>query len=127
MGPFSDRAMIFLPLVSDLSLSNDTNEIVTPDVYLDIPTVVSNSDNAVRFYPNPAVDRATMELTVGKAGKASVYIYDITGKVVYTENLGSLTEGVHTHTVDCQSLPHGMYLVNVVIGSQKATSKLVVR
>ena len=104
-----------------------TNEIVTPDVYLDIPTVVSNSDNAVRFYPNPAVDRATMELTVGKAGKVSVYIYDITGKVVYTENLGSLTEGVHTHTVDCQSLPHGMYLVNVVIGSQKATSKLVVR
>ena len=47
-----------------------TNEIVTPDIYLDIPTVASNGDNSVRFYPNPAVDHATMELTVGKAGKA---------------------------------------------------------
>jgi len=104
-----------------------TNEIVTPDIYLDIPTVASSNVNSVRFYPNPVVDNATMELTVGKAGKGTVYIYDITGKVVYTESLGNLTEGVHTHTVNCQSLPHGMYLVNVAIGSQKATSKLIVR
>ena len=108
-------------------VTDHTNEIVTPDVYLDIPTVSSVSDNSVRFYPNPAVDRATMEINVGKAGKASVVIYDLSGKVVYRENLGSLSEGLHTRTVDCQSLPHGMYLVNVVIGSQKATSKLVVR
>ncbi len=68
-----------------------------------------------------------MELTVTNAGKATVYIYDLSGKVVYTENLGTLAEGVYTHTVDCQSLPYGMYLVNVVVGSQKATSKLIVR
>lgn len=104
-----------------------SNEIVTPEIYLDIPTVVSNSTNSVRFYPNPAVDNATMEITLGQAGKATVCIYDITGKVVYTENLGNLTEGVHTRTVNCQSLPHGMYLVNVIVGSQKATSKLIVR
>ena len=103
------------------------NEIVSEDIYLDIPTVASIGDNAVRFYPNPAVDNATMELTIGKAGKTTVYIYDITGKVVYTENLGTLAEGVHTHTINCQTLPHGMYLVNVVVGSQKATSKLIVR
>ena len=104
-----------------------SNEIVPPDVYLGIPSVVSNGQNAVRFYPNPAVDRATMELTVANAGKATVYIYDLSGKVVYTENLGTLAEGVYTHTVDCQALPYGMYLVNVVVGSQKATSKLIVR
>ena len=104
-----------------------SNEIVPPDVYLGIPSVVSKGQNAVRFYPNPAVDRATMELTVANAGKATVYIYDLSGKVVYTENLGTLAEGVYTHTVDCQALPYGMYLVNVVVGSQKATSKLIVR
>ena len=104
-----------------------TNEIVPPEIYLDIPSVSSVGDNSVRFYPNPAVDRSTMEITVGKAGKAVVRIYDLSGKLVFSESLGTLTEGVHTRTVDCQALPHGMYLVNVVVGSQRATSKLVVR
>ena len=103
------------------------NEIVPPELYLDIPSVSSVGENSVRFYPNPAVDRSTMEITVGKPGKATVRIYDLSGKLVYSESLGTLAEGVHTRTVDCQALPHGMYLVNVVVGSQKATSKLVVR
>ena len=104
-----------------------TNEIVTPDIYLDIPSVSTIGDNSVRFYPNPAVNRSTMELTVGKAGKATMRIYDLSGRMVYSESLGTLSEGVHTRTIDCQALPHGMYLVNVVVGSQKATSKLIVR
>ena len=104
-----------------------TNEIVPPEIYLDVPSVASVGNNSVRFYPNPAIDRSTMEITVGKAGKATMRIYDLTGKMVYSESLGNLTEGVHTRTVDCQALPHGMYLVNVVVGSQRATSKLIVR
>lgn len=107
-----------------------TNEIVNPEDYegeLDIPTITSNGDNTVRFYPNPAVSNATMELTVLNAGNAIVRIYDINGKVVYSENMGRLGEGVYTRNINCQNLPNGMYLVNVVVGGQRATSKLIVR
>ena len=107
-----------------------TNEIVDPEDYaedLDIPTIANVGDNAVRFYPNPAIDNATMELTVVQPGNAVVRIYDLSGKVVYTENMGRVAEGVHTRTIDCQQLQRGMYLVNVTIGGQKATSKLIVR
>lgn len=108
-------------------VTDHENEIVTEEEYLDIPTVASYGDNTVRFYPNPAVDNATMELNIAKAGNAIVKIYDLTGKVVYSENLGRLAEGVQTRTIDCQRFQHGMYLVNVVINGQKATSKLIVR
>ena len=107
-----------------------TNEIVDPEDYaeeLDIPSIANMGENAVRFYPNPAVDNATMELTVAKAGNAVVRVYDLAGKVVYTENMGRVAEGVHTRTIDCSSLQHGMYLVNVIVGGQKATAKLIVR
>lgn len=104
-----------------------TNEIVTPDIYLGVPTVNGNSDNSVRFYPNPAVDNATMELNIAKAGNATLVIYDLTGKVVMRQQLGRLAEGVHTSTISCQGLQHGMYLVNVIVGGQKATSKLIVK
>ena len=66
-------------------------------------------------------------MTVAKAGNAVVRVYDLAGKVVYTENMGRVDEGVHTRTIDCQNLQHGMYLVNVVVGGQKATAKLIVR
>ena len=104
-----------------------TNEILPREVFEDIPTLVSNGDNQVRVYPNPAVDQATLELTVAKAGNVVVKVYDLSGKVAYTENLGRLVEGIHTHAINCQNLRHGMYLVNVIVGGQKATSKLVVR
>ena len=107
-----------------------TNEIVDPEDYaedLDIPTIANVGDNAVRFYPNPAVSSATMELTVSQPGNAVVRIYDLAGKVVYTENMGHVAEGVHTRTIDCQQLQRGMYLVNVSVNGQKATSKLIVR
>ena len=107
-----------------------TNEIVDPEDYegtLDIPSIASTGNNAVRFYPNPAVSNATMEINVTNAGNALVRIYDINGKAVYSENLGHLGEGVYTRNINCQNLPKGMYLVNVIIGGQRATSKLVVR
>ena len=111
-------------------VTDHTNEIVNPEDYgseLDIPSVSSYGDNSVRFYPNPAVDNATMELTVSRPGNAVVRIFDLTGKLVYTENMGRIAEGVHTRTINCQNLMRGMYLVNVVVGGQKATSKLIVR
>ena len=109
---------------------NHTNEIVDPEDYegtLDIPAVASTGNNAVRFYPNPAVNEATMEIAVVNAGDAVVRIYDINGKAVISENLGHLGEGTYTRNINCQNLPKGMYLVNVVINGQRATSKLIVR
>lgn len=108
-------------------VTDHANEIVTPDIYLGVPTVANNGLNTVRCYPNPAVDNATLELNIAQAGNATVVLYDLTGKVVLTEKLGKLAEGIHTHSINCQNLQHGMYLVNVLVGGQKATSKLIVR
>lgn len=106
---------------------NHENEILDPRDYTGIPTVTDNSDNVLRFYPNPVVDNVTMELSVVHAGKGMVKVYDLTGKAVMTENLGTLTEGVYTRTFDLQRLQSGMYLVNVVVGGQVSTSKLIVK
>ena len=106
---------------------NHENEILDNSDFNGIPVVEGNGDNVLRFYPNPAVDNVTMELSVVHAGKAVVKVYDLTGKAVMTENLGTLGEGAHTRTLDCSRLRSGMYLVNVVVGGQVSTSKLIVR
>lgn len=90
-------------------------------------TTVDNGENSVSVYPNPAVDRVTVDLAVVNAGNAIVKIYDVNGKLVHTETLGYLSEGQHQYSLDCRKFSHGMYLLNINIGKESATSKLIVR
>ena len=90
-------------------------------------TTVDNGENSVSVYPNPAVDRVTVDLAVVNAGNAIVKIYDVNGKLVHTETLGYLSEGQHQYSLDCRKFSHGMYLLNINIGKESATSKLIGR
>jgi len=108
-------------------VTDHENEILDPRGVLDIPSVVATGDNKVHFYPNPASESTTMQLTVVTPGKAVVNIFDLSGRLVMTKELGRVAEGSNDYTVDCSTLARGMYLVNVLVGDTKATSKLVVR
>ena len=90
-------------------------------------TTVDKGDNKISIYPNPAIDNATLELTVVDAGNAVMKIYDINGKLIYSERMGNLNEGLHRYSIDCSKFQHGIYLMNVTIGNYTATSKLIVR
>lgn len=103
------------------------NEIVDSSDFVDIPRVRTVGSNKVSIYPNPAVGFTNVELTVGHAGNAQVRIYDLNGKLVMNQNWGPVSEGTTTRQIDCQNFQHGMYLINVTVGRETATSKLVVR
>ncbi len=102
------------------------NEICNEEDWLGI-TNVDNGENRMSIYPNPAADHATIDLAIVNGGNAVVKIYDITGKMVHSEKLGYLGEGGHQYSINCSMFKHGIYLVNVNIGKESATSKLIVR
>lgn len=90
-------------------------------------TTVDKGENHAKVYPNPATVNATLELSVANAGNAAIRIYDVNGRLVHSQNLGYVSEGVHNYSLDCQKFSHGIYLVNIHIGGTTATSKLIVR
>ncbi len=105
----------------DKSFVNDTlNEV-------GITEVEPENIGAVRIYPNPAASYTNVELQVANTTDATVRVFDMSGKVVYTKSLENLTAGVHTEAINCQGLQKGVYLINVVTDSQMMTSKLVVK
>ena len=124
IGTFGRGVFMDTAFVTDF-----TNEVVdSTDYYVGIrPVLTSNGMNSVRLYPNPAKVRATMEMTIANSGNAILKVYDLGGKTVVNENLGTLSEGVHSHTIDCSYLPKGMYLVNLIVGNESAAAKLLVR
>lgn len=107
-------------------VTDHVNEVADSSDFAGI-TNVDKGDNKISVYPNPAADHATIDIAVAQAGKAMLKIYDINGKLVKVADLGYLTEGLHSYTIDCNGLYRGMYLVNLNFGQQTATSKLIVR
>lgn len=107
-------------------VTDHVNEIVDSNYWTGISNVTMGTNN-VRIYPNPASDRATLDITITNDAAAVVNVYDLSGRLVYTKNLGHLATGTYSHQINCSNFSKGMYLVNVVAGKQVAASKLIVR
>jgi hypothetical protein len=112
----------------DMKYVTDTNNNVIDSNLLAIPEVVAAPGKAsVSIYPNPASSQATVDINLSENTNTMVRVFDMSGKVVFTENLGRIDAGNHRTQINCQKLRKGIYIVNVVSGKSTATSKLVVR
>ena len=112
----------------DTSLVTDpVNEICNPEDFLDIPRVNNVGLNSVSVYPNPVSGNAHLALTATEAGRATLRIYDLNGRVITNRDLGYAVEGEQVYTISTDGLSKGMYLINVVIGGHTAATKMLVR
>ncbi len=82
--------------------------------------------NLVAF-PNPAVDNARVSFNLENAEQVVVNVYDVTGKVVISENQGTLTAGAHNINLNVANLPTGVYNISVQVGSEFANTTIVVK
>ena len=79
-------------------------------------------NNSFVFYPNPVSDWLTISVR-GNANIAGVTVYDILGKMVFTQQVSNLS----TQTIDLSAVSKGMYLVEVTTDTNhKVIKKLSV-
>lgn len=79
----------------------------------------------VMMVPNPAQIESTAEVRFKGAQALTVDLFDVSGKLLRTQNLPST---VSTRvSVLVSGLPKGMYIVRVTAGSEKAATRLVVQ
>ncbi|MES2588457.1 MAG: T9SS type A sorting domain-containing protein [Bacteroidota bacterium] len=97
-------------------------------------TTISNAginENAAfssfSVYPNPAAENVAIDYALKNESKVNVSISDLSGKVVYTSNLGSKTAGSHNLSVNTTSFANGIYVVNFTTTNGIITEKLVIR
>jgi hypothetical protein len=76
--------------------------------------------------PNPSRLVTTVSYSLPEVGRASLRLYDITGKLVLTLAGGSVSTGCHATSVDAASLASGVYVVKFVTESTTLTKKLVI-
>src|ERR1700756_4076713 len=76
-------------------------------------------NNQVVAYPNPANTNVSVALT-GDTKKVTVFMYDITGKMVLSQTVTGLT------IIDVSNLSEGVYNMNVVSSTGMANKRIVI-
>ncbi len=125
-GKSEPQTTFFLDL-SDGTWYYSTN---TPIVRLNFDPVISVVENSAEVsisdvYPNPSTGVTTIDYSLANSAEVHVNITDLTGKVIYTVNEGTVAEGTHAVSFDAASFASGVYYVTVTAGESVVTQKFI--
>jgi hypothetical protein len=76
------------------------------------------------LFPNPSSGVVTIGLAASKEG-AVIHVLDVTGKVVYSENVKNMS--FERHTINLEHLAKGIYSVNVIRPTGSEVKKIVIQ
>jgi len=110
----------------------DVNQII----YLEIDTLglfpsnnvsINNIKNTTKFtvYPNPTNDHTSISISLDKTEKVTLTIVNILGKEISREEK-VLFSGKTTELLDISNFQNGIYFINLQIGNNLTTQKLVI-
>lgn len=103
----------------------------TPAVQMNFDPSLSVDDIENVFgmgvYPNPANAEANVTFSLNNTADVNVTVTDLSGKVVYAENLGNVAAGTTEVSLNTTALSNGVYMVNVAADNAVSTEKLVIR
>lgn len=78
---------------------------------------------ALKVYPNPAMDNLNFDFNLDKAANAVVRVTDVAGRTVMTQDLGKVKSGDHKFSINVSSLIKGLYMVEVAADGKRFVSK----
>ncbi len=82
----------------------------------------------IQNYPNPMTDVTRIQYSVEKSTTATLEIRDITGKLIFTKGLGTLSANVpQTYELQRGDLAPGVYTYSLVTPESQITRKLTVQ
>jgi len=112
--------IIFLSSNNMIGISNNPgigNNLTVDDVtfyYGGVGIPAEFVINSLKVYPNPASEYINLNLSLKENTKTiNIRIYDMTGKLVQTENLNSLKIGHNNISVNINKLKQGAYILSL--------------
>lgn len=106
--------------IDDVIIGNKVNQVLNSTAEL-------KNDGSFKLFPNPASDNVDLQYVLKASSAVSITVYDITGKVVYTENKGTQSTGLNSATINTSLFSKGYYTVAVQSASSRTVGKLIVK
>lgn len=80
----------------------------------------------ISVYPNPVKDNAQINITLNENANVRYQIFDISGRMVTSSELGYFVQGEHSVTVNTENLASGSYIICLQAGNKTETGKFLV-
>ncbi len=84
------------------------------------------SNESLNIYPNPATEITNINFNLKSRQNVSIMVYDMRGRMVYSENLDNMSMGEHTHQLSVSTFNKGIYVVKLIAGKSEQVNKIVV-
>jgi PKD repeat protein len=79
------------------------------------------------IYPNPTSSIAEVEFTSPTSSAVNITVFDVTGRVVETNQLNGIAGVTSKHTINSSNhLNSGIYFISINIDGRKVTKKLII-
>ena len=84
------------------------------------------SISQVNIYPNPARGNAQISFNLSENAQVSYQIYDLSGRMMVSHDLGTYNQGEHVVSFNTENLTSGTYIISLQAGSKMNTAKFLV-
>lgn len=108
------------------------NGIIKCNDYRIIPVELGIDENEaatstlLNVYPNPVRGTANIKIELTETATVSYQVYDLSGRMVMNDVLGTYGQGQNTLTFSTNDLTSGSYILRVQAGSKVSTAKIMV-
>ena len=85
-----------------------------------------DKSSEVSIFPNPTNGTLNVWMDFAEAKNLDIRVNDITGKQVYAEDLGVIN-GTTTHSINLEHLPKGVYLFQLMNGTEAYNGRFIVQ
>lgn len=99
--------------------------VLGQNVHAADPSAPAPNNYCLSVFPNPFNPSATLSFSLPHAARATLTVYDVTGREVQVLHDGVLDAGEHHFTFNGSSLPSGLYFARLHSGNQMQTTKLL--
>lgn len=83
--------------------------------------------SAHKLFPNPTAGHSTLEYTLLESSDVQIMLFDLQGRVLLNEDLGTQSVGEYRYNFDLTDRAAGMYTFSLVVNGQSINKQLVVK
>ena len=91
-----------------------------------VPETPAVENVTISMYPNPVSDQATVSFNLESNANVSYQVFDMTGRMVMSKNVGQFGEGSHQVTINTENLSTGSYILRLNQGASSSAVKFLV-
>ena len=110
-----------------LTVSNECDTVTYSDSVFTTITSVEDLEGGLTYnlFPNPNGGEFSLSLSASQSTSALIEVTDVSGRVVYAQNLGSIS-GELLHDIDLGEVSTGVYFVKLSFNDRQVVEKLSV-